>query len=140
MEGLNIELAKETDIPLMLELWRDTPGVELGVGDDETSLKAFMQKNPSTCLQIKTQGAIIGTVLGGFDGRRGYIYHLAVHSNFQGKGYGKKLLYEVVIQLKALKAEKIALFVLNSNHAAMTFYEKQDWVKRQDVEIFSFKS
>jgi hypothetical protein len=44
-----IELAKKSDIPLMLEFWRNTPGIELG-GDDAESLVLFMQKNPSTCL------------------------------------------------------------------------------------------
>lgn len=138
MEGLNIELAKETDIPFMLELWRDTPGVGLGAGDDETSLTAFMQRNPSTCLLIKSRDSIIGTVLGGFDGRRGYIYHLVVQRDFRRQGYGKKMLQEVIMQLRALKAEKIHLFVFNNNYGAMAFYEKQGWIKRQDINIFSF--
>jgi hypothetical protein len=59
-----IELAKKSDIPLMLEFWRNTPGIELG-GDDAESLVLFMQKNPSTCLIIRNEEEIIGTVLGG---------------------------------------------------------------------------
>jgi ribosomal protein S18 acetylase RimI-like enzyme len=132
-----IELAKKSDIPLMLEFWRNTPGIELG-GDDAESLVLFMQKNPSTCLIIRNEEEIIGTVLGGYDGRRAFIYHLAVHNAFRGKGYGKKLLDGVITQFEALKVEKIHLFVINDNHAAITFYAKQGWVKRQDITVFSF--
>lgn len=140
MEGLNIEVARETDIPFMLELWRDSPGLGVGAGDDEASLAAFMQRNPSTCLLLKSRDSIIGSVLGGFDGRRGYIYHLVVHSAFRNQGYGEKLLQEVIVQLKALKAEKIHLFVLKSNPGAMGFYEKQGWIKRKDIEIFTLNT
>ena len=138
MEGLTIETARETDIPSMLQLWRDTPGLGWGAGDDDASLAIFMQRNPSTCLLIKNHDDVIGTVLGGFDGRRGYIYHLAVHSDFRRRGYGRKLLQEVVAKLEGLKAEKIHLFVLKSNPEAMVFYEKQHWIKRNDLEVFSF--
>ncbi|MGI5912377.1 MAG: GNAT family N-acetyltransferase [Syntrophomonadaceae bacterium] len=140
MEGLNIELAKENDIPGMLKLWRDTPGVGLGVGDDDTSLAAFIQRNPNSCLLMKFHDSIIGTVLGGFDGRRGYIYHLVIHRDFRRRGYGKKLLQEVVMQLEALNAGKIHLFVFNSNFEAIAFYEKQGWLKRKDIKIFSLNT
>ncbi len=138
MEGL-IEVAKESDIPLMLELWRNTPGVKIGE-DDELSLAVFIRRNPGTCLLIRTTEGIIGTVLGGFDGRRGYIYHLAVHHDFRGRGYGKKLMHEVIVRLKALKAKKVALFVLNNNQAAMDFYDKQNWVRRQDIKTYSLNT
>lgn len=137
VEGVKIEPVRPADIPFMLELWRDTPGVSLGPGDNEISLAAFLQRNPSTSLVLKHQDSIIGTVLGGFDGRRGYIYHLVVHRDFRRQGYGKKLLQEAVKELKALKADKINLFILKSNPEAEGFYEKQGWIKRKDIEVFS---
>jgi ribosomal protein S18 acetylase RimI-like enzyme len=138
MEEKKIELAQEDDIPFMLELWRNTPG--LGAGDDETSLAAFMRRNPSTCLLIKSDTAVISTVLGGFDGRRGYIYHLAVHPDFQRQGWGTKILQEVIRRLEELKAEKIHLFVYKDNQGAQIFYERQEWIKRQDIEVFSINT
>ncbi|MEQ8201353.1 MAG: GNAT family N-acetyltransferase [Syntrophomonadaceae bacterium] len=135
MEGLKIELAQEADIPAMLELWRNTPG--LGAGDDATSLAAFIERNPGTCLLIRSGTAVISTVLGGFDGRRGYVYHLAVHPDFQRRGWGKKILQEVVDRFGALKAEKIHLFVFKDNQGAQAFYNRQAWIKRQDIEVFT---
>ena len=140
MSELNIETAQMIDIPSMQELWRDTPGVGVGPGDDEISLAAFMQRNPSTCLLMKSEHSIIGTVLGGFDGRRGYIYHLVVHSDFRRRGYASQMLREVIIRLQALQAEKIHLFVFKDNPGAMVFYEKQGWHIRKDIEIFSFNA
>lgn len=140
MENLRIVLAQETDISSMLELWRNTPGIGVGAGDDHTSIAAFLARNPSTCLLMKSGDTIIGTVLGGFDGRRGYIYHLAVQSDHRRRGHGRKLLQEVVAKLEALGAGKIHLFVLKSNEQAILFYEKQDWIKRQDIEVFSFNT
>lgn len=132
-----MELATPADIPAMLELWRAAPGVSLGAGDNEISLAVLIERNPSTCLVLKYQDSIIGTVLGGFDGRRGYIYHLVVHKDFRRQGYGKKLLQEAVKQLEALGADKINLFVLKSNPEAEGFYEKLGWIKRSDIEVFS---
>jgi ribosomal protein S18 acetylase RimI-like enzyme len=137
MGELHIEPAQEKDIPGMLALWKDTPGLGWGAGDDEESLAAFMQKNPQTCLVLKEGNSVWGTVLGGFDGRRGYIYHLVVDKDFRRQSYGKKLLQEVVGELERLNAEKIHLFVLRSNSEVVGFYEKQGWIKRKDIEVLS---
>lgn len=138
MEGLYIQKASEADIYDMQSLWQNTPGLGIGPGDDEDSLKAFFKRNPATCLVLKEENKLIGTVLGGFDGRRGYIYHLAVHTDYQGKGYGKLLLNQVLSELKALGAMKIHLFVLRSNEKAVNFYLHNKWKLRSDIQVFSW--
>ncbi len=135
MGELNIELVSEADIPVMLALWRNTPG--LGVGDEEASLRDFIRRNPTTCLLAKSGDSIVGTVLGGFDGRRGYIYHLAVRPDHQRRGWGTKMLQEVIIRLEELKADKIHLFVFKGNQGAQAFYESQAWTKRHDIQVYS---
>lgn len=137
MQDLIIDSAHEADIPFMLELWRNTPGVD--AGDDEIGLAAFIRRNPETCLLIRTGTAITGTVLGGFDGRRGYIYHLAIHPDYQRRGWGTRILQEALARLEALKAEKIHLFVFRDNQGAQAFYERQAWTRRQDIEVFTYK-
>ena len=81
---------------------------------------------------------MIGTVLGGFDGRRGYIYHLAVAPDYRGKGYGKALLKRVLQELEALGADKVHLFALCDNQAAAEFYLSQGWKLRRDIQVFSW--
>mgnify|MGYP001115383822 FL=1 len=133
-----IEYAKVEDIRDMLQLWQVTPGLGIGEGDDGKSLGKFINKNPSTCLIIKSNQDIVGTVLGGFDGRRGYIYHLAVHPEHQQKGLGKLLLKNVLIELELVGATKVHLFVFNKNDVALQFYLSQGWELRRDIQIFSW--
>ena len=136
--GYRVEKAQLTDMGSMLDLWKATPGLGVGKGDGEDSLRDFMQRNPTTCLVLRINEGIVGTVLGGFDGRRGYIYHLAVHPDYQGKGYGKVLLDQVISELKSRGALKIHLFVFNDNQPATEFYHHQGWELRQDIQVFSW--
>ena len=133
-----VERAQLTDMGPMLDLWNATPGLGVGKGDGEDSLRDFMHRNPSTCLVLRIDEDIVGTVLGGFDGRRGYIYHLAVHPDYQGKGYGKVLLNQVITELKFLGALKIHLFVFNDNQPATEFYRHLGWELRRDIQVFSW--
>lgn len=133
-----VKQAKEADIYKMQSLWENTSGLGIGSGDDEDSLKTFLKRNPTTCLVLKKDDKLVGTVLGGFDGRRGYIYHLAVHSDYQRKGYGKLLLNSVILELKALGAKKIHLFVYRSNEKAINFYLHNRWKLRSDIQVLSW--
>lgn len=136
--GCRIEKAKLSDIGEMLGFWRSIPGIGIGRGDTEQSLKLFIEKNPSTSLVLRENSRLIGTVLGGFDGRRGYIYHLAVHPDHRGKGFGKALLDGVLRELKAQGALKIHLFAFSDNQAAAEFYPSQGWELRRDIQVFSW--
>lgn len=138
--GVRIERAQTQDIDKMLDLWKSIPGMGIGQGDEVDLLRAFINRNPFTCLLLKDKQSVIGTVLGGFDGRRGYIYHLAVHPNFQGQGYGRELLVHVARELEKQGALKIHLMAFNNNHNAAQFYQSQGWELRQDVKIFSWKA
>ncbi len=133
-----IELVSPADIEDLQNFWRSIPGLGVGQGDDRDSLALFINRNPSTSLLIRQEGAIAGTVLGGFDGRRGYIYHLAVHPDCQGRGYGQALLKRVCHELKELGALRIHLFVYGDNQAGISFYEHQGWIRRQDIQVMTW--
>ncbi len=135
---VKLERATTEAIRDMLNLWQSIPGLGVGLGDDEHSLQVFMSRNPATCLLLKNDEQIIGTVLAGYDGRRGYIYHLAVHPQFQQKGYGKWLLNQVLSELKALGAKKIHLFVYRNNEEAISFYIHNKWKLRGDIQVLSW--
>lgn len=133
-----VDQARPDDAAAMLHLWRGIPGLGLGQGDDEEALHLFMARNPSTCLVIRDGEGLIGTVLAGFDGRRGYIYHLAVHQDYQRRGYGQTLLKRAILELQTLGARKMHLFVLRDNPAAAAFYQRQGWQNRRDIQVFSW--
>lgn len=135
-----VEKATLTDARAMLDFWRNIPGLGVGRGDDEDRLKAFMDQNASTCLVLRDKEQLIGTVLGGFDGRRGYIYHLAVHQDYRGRGYGRLLLSSVTQALRTRGALKMHLFVFNHNQAASAFYQSEGWELRRDIQVFSWNA
>lgn len=81
---------------------------------------------------------IVGTVLAGTDGRRGYLQHLAVSSRLRGQGIGERLVDATVDALAALGIHKTHLFVYHTNHSAQGFYQKLGWCARDEVRMFSF--
>ena len=130
--------AKAEDVHAMLGLWAATPGIGLGVGDDEEDLKRFIARNPRTCLVAWKGGILAGAVVGGFDGRRGYLYHLAVRKDYQSQGIGKALVAEVLDRFREIGARRVHLLVFTTNQQAVAFYTRLGWRLRQDVLVASW--
>jgi ribosomal protein S18 acetylase RimI-like enzyme len=70
------------------------------------------------------QGDIVGTVIAGFDGYRGWVYHLAVRPGVRRRGFGRALMQEAEARLKALGCPKLNLQVRSSNGGVIAFYEQ----------------
>jgi len=70
------------------------------------------------------QGDIVGTVIAGFDGYRGWVYHLAVQPRCRRRGFGRKLMRKAEARLKALGCPKLNLQVRSSNAEVIAFYER----------------
>ena len=80
---------------------------------------------------------IIGTVIGSFDGRRGFVYHLAVHQNFRRQKIASQLLSEIELRLKAKGCLKCLLLVFSDNIDAIEFYKKQGWRHQPEDLVFA---
>ena len=125
------------DFEQALELWRSLTGMGLSSADEKDNIRDFLQKNPSTCFVALKDGILIGTVLGGSDGRRGYIYHLAVQQSEQNKGLGKKLLDLCLNEFKKSGIQKCHIFVISDNAKGIVFWEKVGWQLRDDILVMS---
>lgn len=136
--GWWIEQAGPQDVEAMLELWKATPGIGLGPGDEEASVKAFLAANLSTCLVAKSREGLVGTVLGGYDGRRGYLYHLAVHHGYRGRGCGTALVKGAVEKFSEMGVQRVHLLVFADNQPAIDFYRHLGWRLRQDIQVMSW--
>jgi putative acetyltransferase len=117
-------------------LWKDS-GIELSQSDDINELKRMILHNPNYCLVIESEKKIIGAVLGGFDGRRGWIHHLAIHPSHQKMGYGKLLLDALILAFETDNVIKIKLEVLESNNKVIEFYKKLGWDLRKEITTMS---
>ncbi|MCC6607773.1 MAG: GNAT family acetyltransferase [Anaerolineae bacterium] len=91
--------------------------------DPHKDITRKMQVNPELFLVAEgVNGRILGTVMGGYEGHRGWINYLAVSPDCQGQGIGRALMAAVETRLAALGCAKINLQVRSSNRAVIQFY------------------
>ena len=98
----------------------------------------ILEKNPSFFLIGKEEDKIVAVVIGAFDGRRGYVHHLAVDPNYQNRGYGKAIIDELMSRFRSKKVHKVHLFIEKNNKKVVDFYAKQGWEVRDDLIMMSF--
>ena len=101
--------------------------------DSREGINKFLTRNPGTSFVAEAEDRLIGTVLAGHDGRRGYIYHMAVAEDFRRQGIAAKLLERSLAALKEEGIHKAALLVFNRNEAGNGFWESQGFSSREDV-------
>jgi N-acetylglutamate synthase len=120
-----------------IKLWQLLPGMGLSDADSKDYINEFLQNNPTTCFIAKKGENVIGTILGGSDSRRGYIYHLAVDASMQEKGIGKNLVDTCLDQFKKNGIKKCHILVISDNESGITFWEHIGWHVREDVILMS---
>lgn len=121
------------------ELWKQTEGMGQ-LSDTESSLKKYIARNPgmSFICTKKATGKIVGADLAGHDGRRGFIYHLAVDKAHRGSAIGKKLVELSVNAVKRDGIERVIIMVLTGNDGGHSFWEHIGWKPRPDLNMYSF--
>ena len=116
------------DYRRIIRLWEAIEkGVHVGPSDAPDEIVKKLQRDPDLFLVAEIEGQLIGSVIGGYDGRRGLIYHLAVASQFRQQGVGGRLMNEVENRLRAHGCIRCYLFVTPDNPVAMQYYQKHGW-------------
>jgi ribosomal protein S18 acetylase RimI-like enzyme len=116
-----------SDYDAALELWERVEGLEIAEGDDRESVTQFLARNPGLSKVATDGAAIIGVALCGHDGRRGYIYHLAVDPIYQGAGLGKRLMDECLDGLRRAGLKRALILVANDNPRGRKFWRRCGW-------------
>jgi N-acetylglutamate synthase len=129
-----IRKMKLSDHEEVYKIWKSSPGVNLGLSDTKPYISLYMKRNPGlSFVAVNKNERIIGTVLAGHDGRRGYIYHVSVVKNQRGKGIGSRLMEKCIAALKKAGLERCTIFVDKDNSDAKKFWEKEGWHYRKDL-------
>ena len=130
------EFCFPSDYDSVYRLWKSIErGVHVGRSDTLAEIEKKIARDPELFIVAESDGAVIGSVIGGFDGRRGLIYHLAVAASFRGAGIGSRLMDEVESRLRAKGCLKCYLLVTNDNPEADTYYQQRGWQPMDTVHL-----
>src|SRR5579859_980950 len=123
------------DYDEIMALWRDTEGVGLSEGDEKSGIKLYLQRNPKLCFVARdNEERLVGAVLCGHDGRRGFLYHLAVAKSARNQGLGRKIVDRCVEALRTEGIRKCTILVYRDNDEGKRFWRKLGWKERSDLE------
>jgi len=110
-----------------IALWSGVEGVEICEGDSREEMAAYLERNPGLSRVAEADGEIVGAALCGHDGRRGWIYHLAVAQTNRRQKVGKLLLDACVNGLRAAGLKRAIILVAGDNPGGHQFWLRNDW-------------
>lgn len=124
------------DYPAVLRLWKASPrGIGLGASDDPASIRQFLKRNAGLSVVAVKGQQVVGAVLCGHDGRRGYLHHLVVAKRSRGQGIGRAMVEHVLNGLRAEGIPKCNLFLYASNRSGRAFWERMEFTVREDIRL-----
>ena len=121
----------------VVALWEATEHIGLDDVDSREHIGAYLQRNPGLSFVASQAGRVLGAVLCGTDGRRGYLHHLAVAKTHRGRGLGRTLVQRCLTALRRKGIVKCHIFVFAKNRAGIEFWEHIGWAERVDLKVVS---
>ncbi len=131
---MNIRIMTIADYDDVYALWLSCEGMGLNnLDDSKEGIERFLNRNPDTCFVAQFDSEIVGVIIAGNDGRRGYIYHTAVMPEFRNKGIASALAENAINALKNNGINKVALVVFDKNKNGNAFWESIGFNQREDL-------
>ena len=137
LELIEIAPMSSQDIPEALELWRVTEGIVLRDADSPEALTRYLNRNPGLSSIARQGTEMVGVVLAGHDGRRGYLQHMAVKMAFRNLGIGRQLVTASLEAVQNEGIEKCLLFVMKANESGAEFWQHLGWDRREEIQPYS---
>ncbi|MBS1518102.1 MAG: GNAT family N-acetyltransferase [Bacteroidetes bacterium] len=123
--------------PFLKEFWEKTDGINLTIGDTPEEIESYLKRNKGMSFICKEGDALAGTILCGHDGRRGFIYHLAVSRDHRNKNIASALIELSLEKLRSAGIRRCMIMVDEVNLKAKSFWLKMNWRRRDDLKMFS---
>ena len=131
---MNIRKMVINDYGDVYALWMECAGMGLNnLDDSREGIDKFLKRNPDTCFVAEYDNQIVGVIIVGNDGRRGYIYHTAVNTQYRKRGIARQLVETSMQELKKCGINKVALVVFDRNESGNAFWEKLGFTVREDL-------
>lgn len=132
MLQMQIREFRITDYEEVMHLWKDN-GLIIRPGDEIDGIKVKLERDPDIFLVTEERREIIGVVMGAWDGRRGWINHLAVKPSRQRSGIGTALLRELERRLAAKGAKKVNAQIYRWNRKSIAFFKASGYEVHEDL-------
>lgn len=137
-ESLHMRRMTINDYKMVFELWTNVEGMGLrSLDDSKEGINTFLKRNPDTCFVVQDSKKVIGAILCGHDGRRGYIYHTVVCPEYREQGIGTALASAATAALKKEGITRVCLNVMDSNESGKLFWINQGWEKKDFLSFYS---
>lgn len=121
-------------------LWKTIRGFGMrSIDDSREGVERFLRRNPTTSVVAADgEGAIVGGILCGHDGRRGCLYHVCVREDWRRQGIGKAMVVHCMNALKAEQINKVSLIAFTVNDIGNAFWNCIGWTRREDLNYYDF--
>lgn len=131
---VNIRIMSISDYDDILELWNEEGKVPINdVDESYEGIEKYLKRNPSTSFIAEENGRIVGTIMAGHDGRRGFFHHVYISGRLRGQGIGKMLVESAMNALKKEGIRKAALVAFFDNEQGNEFWEHIGFTERNDL-------
>ena len=132
--GATIRTYQTGDGDALRDLWHDA-GFRL-IGDDDDGLRRFAERNPDGFLVAEMHdGTVVGSTMAAWDGRRGWLYHVAVATSHRRTGLGSALVAGAEDHLRSLGCERVLVLVEAANESAIAFWSDLGYVRRDTHQL-----
>src|SRR5215218_2852488 len=115
------------DYDSAVALWQEVKEVEICEGDSRDEIRDYLARNPGMSCVAETRDMMVGAALCGHDGRRGFVYHLAVAAECRGSGVGRMLLQHCTSRLRAAGIRRAIILVAGDNSLGRQFWIRNGW-------------
>lgn len=131
---VNVRIMTNADYDRVYDLWMNTPGMGLNnIDDSREGIEKYLKRNPTSNFVAECADKIVGVIIAGHDGRRGYIYHTAVLPDYRNRGIASRLVGYAIDALEKEGINKVALLVFEKNEMGNVFWERMGFSRRNDV-------
>ena len=123
---MKIRTFRVLDYPQVVEVWSEA-GLEFRPGDKLEQIRKKITRDPELFLVAEERGRIVGSVMGAWDGRRGWIYHLGVRPSDQRRGVATKLVKEVESRMRKKGVLKVDALIFAWNNTSIAFFSRSGY-------------
>lgn len=132
---MKIRHARYADIEAILALWQ-AAGAAPTVTDDASSIDRLIHRDRAAFFVADEDGALVGTLIAGFDGWRGHLYRMAVHPDFRRRGIARALADEAEEHLRSIGCKRISAMVLTEEEHAVEFWTACGYERQTNIGRF----